>query len=402
MKSCISSLELISFRNFKNFVINLPKENGHHLILTGKNGSGKTSLLRNIALQLDVDTGIYESKSNIKRRIESYKRDPEGSDDPPGQILRDYRRLLRDSKGISIEFEYSTYSSLDQKKSFFVFFESKRTIQFDKPSGIKNLDLTENKSMHERINAVFIQYLVNSMADRAFAKEAQDLLTVNKIDSWFQRLETALSFILDVPDLKLKFDRKNYDFTIILADREIDFNQLSDGFSAILGIISELIMRMEGYNVQSYDLKGIVIIDEIETHLHVDLQRKILPFLIDFFPGLQFIVTTHSPFVLTSVQNATVVDLEKKIITTDLSSYSYNAIIESYFDSDKYSEISKTKLDEFEYLTLKNNLDDAELVKLTNLREYFSNVPKYFSSELVAKLQEIKIKELTTHKKSNL
>lgn len=43
--------------------------------------------------------------------------------------------------------------------------------------------------------------------------------------------------------------------------------------------------------------KVLFLVDEIETHLHVDLQKKVLPFLISFFPKIQFIVTTHSPFV---------------------------------------------------------------------------------------------------------
>ena len=47
-----------------------------------------------------------------------------------------------------------------------------------------------------------------------------------------------------------------------------------------------------------YDLQGIVLIDEIETHLHVELQKKILPFLTNFFPNIQFVITTHSPFIL--------------------------------------------------------------------------------------------------------
>lgn len=54
------------------------------------------------------------------------------------------------------------------------------------------------------------------------------------------------------------------------------------------------------------------MIDELETHLHVSLQKKILPFLTEFFPNLQFIVTTLSPFILNSIEDVVVYDLEKR------------------------------------------------------------------------------------------
>jgi predicted ATP-binding protein involved in virulence len=78
-----------------------------------------------------------------------------------------------------------------------------------------------------------------------------------------------------------------------------------------------------------------------------------MPFLVNFFPKIQFIVTTHSPFVLSSVPNATVCDLETRIITTDLSAYSYDALLESYFMTDKYSGTVKEKVAEYETLVAK-------------------------------------------------
>ncbi len=150
---------------------------------------------------------------------------------------------------------------------------------------------------------------------------------------------------LEQPNLKLIFDRKEINYQIVEnGNPPHTFNQLPDGYSAILDIVTELIMRMEEHKTKSYDVQGIVLIDEIETHLHIDLQKKILPFLTAFFPKIQFIVTTHSPFVLNSIENAVICDLEKRIVTEDLSGYSYEAIVESYFDSDKYSSELKAKV----------------------------------------------------------
>jgi AAA15 family ATPase/GTPase len=218
---------------------------------------------------------------------------------------------------------------------------------------------------------------------------------VTKIDDWFLRLEKRLQSIFDSASLALVFNRKTYNFDIIIDGLEpFSFNNLSDGYSAIISIVTELILRMEAHNVKSYDLEGVVIIDEIETHLHVDLQKKILPFLTDFFPKLQFIVTTHSPFILSSLSNATICDLETKTITTDLSNYSYDALIESYFKADKYSDEIKVKIIEFDRLTSMTKRSPEENDELRQLRNYFAHAPKYLSKELLVRLQQIKLNEL--------
>jgi len=174
-----------------------------------------------------------------------------------------------------------------------------------------------------------------------------------------------------------------------------DFNTLADGYSAILNIVTELILRMEAQKAKAYNLQGVVLIDEIETHLHVDLQKKVLPFLTNFFPKIQFIVTTYSPFVLSSVSNAVICDLETRLVTTDLSAYSYDALIESYFNSDKYSDIIKEKILQYEQLATQTSLNPAQKEQLRHLQRYFAHVPKYLSKELMVKLQEIELKNLT-------
>src|SRR5690606_24807541 len=120
----------------------------------------------------------------------------------------------------------------------------------------------------------------------------------------------------------------------------------------------------------------------------------ILPFLTDFFPKIQFIVSTHSPFVLSSLSNATICDLETRTITSDLSGYSYDALIESYFRADKYSEEIKSKIFEFEHLVSIQDRTNEQNDKLRFLRNYFAHTPKYLSTELLVKLQQIELNEL--------
>lgn len=115
----------------------------------------------------------------------------------------------------------------------------------------------------------------------------------------------------------MTYDYRNYNFLIHQNGRNpFGFNELSDGYSSVIQIVTGLIMRMEQNwllkgTLSEYDVEGIALIDEPETHLHIELQRKILPFLVTFFPRVQFIVSIHSPYVLTSISEATIFDLEK-------------------------------------------------------------------------------------------
>lgn len=92
-------------------------------------------------------------------------------------------------------------------------------------------------------------------------------------------------------------------------------------------------MRAEREKISPEELSGVTIIDEIDVHLHISLQKKILPFLIKSFPKIQFIVSTHSPFVITSTKNDTVVyDISSgDFFEEDLSFYSHDSIIKELF-----------------------------------------------------------------------
>jgi predicted ATP-binding protein involved in virulence len=82
-------------------------------------------------------------------------------------------------------------------------------------------------------------------------------------------------------------------------------NQLSDGEKCLMAMVGDLARRMAIANpVRPNPLEGegIILIDEIDLHLHPKWQRLIVPKLLEVFPNCQFIITTHSPHVITHVQ----------------------------------------------------------------------------------------------------
>ena len=92
-------------------------------------------------------------------------------------------------------------------------------------------------------------------------------------------------------------------------------DQLSDGEKCLISMIGDLARRIAIANPareNPLEGEGIVLIDEIDLHLHPLWQRMIVPNLLEVFPNLQFIISTHSPSVLTNVkpQNLYILSLQ--------------------------------------------------------------------------------------------
>ncbi|MDA1013917.1 MAG: AAA family ATPase [Planctomycetota bacterium] len=391
MASFLQSLFVRECRNISKLWIPLGEDRRKHLIITGKNGSGKTSLLNEMHRFL---SGLFDGEISA---IEQHRRELTVRTQLESSIA-DLNEWIHDKFG-GCDLRFSSEAQLQQgiqQGSFLLaFFNARRESRVDVPTGINKVDLQTHVAPSDRENMKFIQYIVNLKADRSFARDDGKMHEAVAIDEWFDRFEARLRTMFQAPDLKLEFDRRTYNFSIHIGGmRPFGFDTLSDGYSAILSITTELLLRMEAHGRRAYDLEGLVLIDELETHLHVELQKLVLPFLTDFFPNIQFVVTTHSPFVISSVSNAVVCDLEKGFVTEDLSGYSYDTLIESYFGSDKYSDELKKKLAEYELLVSSTELTDEETQRLEELDGYFDAIPKYFANELAVRLQQIKLRRL--------
>lgn len=87
-------------------------------------------------------------------------------------------------------------------------------------------------------------------------------------------------------------------------DQEIQIDQLSDGEKCLIALIGDLARRLAIANparANPLEGTGVVIIDEIELHLHPKWQRMVLPQLIKTFPNCQFVISTHSPQVISEI-----------------------------------------------------------------------------------------------------
>lgn len=86
----------------------------------------------------------------------------------------------------------------------------------------------------------------------------------------------------------------------------VPFRALSDGYRAYVGWIGDMLFHVcmgAGTGVKLSEMRGVVLIDEIDLHLHPEWQRVVVPTLAEALPRVQFIVTTHSPLVVGSLQS---------------------------------------------------------------------------------------------------
>jgi predicted ATP-binding protein involved in virulence len=129
---------------------------------------------------------------------------------------------------------------------------------------------------------------------RSFEIELNELATVRKaIGLMFPEL---LNPHIEVNPLRFMIEKDN---------EKLNIEQLSDGYKTMLGVIIDLSSRMAMVNPQlsnPLDCEAIVLIDEIDLHLHPSWQKRIIEDLKRTFPNTQFILTTHSPHIVTSVK----------------------------------------------------------------------------------------------------
>ena len=134
------------------------------------------------------------------------------------------------------------------------------------------------------------------------------LLTREEIGQYPDPQLDAVRGALDqlLPDFKnLTVRRSPLRMEIEKNGEILTVNQLSDGEKCIIDMVSDLARRMAIANptlANPLEGNGIILIDEIDLHLHPTWQRMIVPRLVEVFPNCQFILSTHSPHVLTHVK----------------------------------------------------------------------------------------------------
>lgn len=403
MNRYISEIQINNLYHLKDLSIKIADENSPHLILTGKNGSGKTVLLNAIdkflnTIKNDKNLSFLKYDSNIKLYTNLLSQQSEGSPD-----YYQYKNLVESAQSkydalynnVNIKFANGYGFINDYKNDNFIiaFYQAARKTEIIEPKNPTKPTLSAKGNANENLTSQLLNFLSDLKIQEALARNENQIADADRIKAWFENFERILSMFFEDKDLELKFNYKDYSFKINTQGKSFKFTELSDGFIAILDIVADLILRMQtsGNLSTEFNKPGIVLIDEIETHLHLQLQKIILPMLTALFPNIQFIVTSHSPFVLSSLSNATAYDLEHHEPITNLTEYSYQALTEGYFGVSTDSDYARQRYNELEALLKKDRLSEGELITMKQIYEDYKKIPEAISPELVGAYRQLEI-----------
>ena len=216
-------------------------------------------------------------------------------------------------------------------------------------------------------------------------------------DKQLEAVRQAISSL--IPDFSnLRVRRSPLRMTLQKQGEELIVNQLSDGEKCLLAMVGDLARRLAIANPGLPDPlqgSGIILIDEIELHLHPKWQRGIIPDLTRTFPNCQFIVTTHSPQVISDVKPEGIYLLEKTdqgvIAKQPESSFGRdsNRILEDLMDVPERPQEIKDSL-----LELFRMIDAGNLESARNLRQQLANEigidePEFVKADVLIRRKEI-------------
>jgi predicted ATP-binding protein involved in virulence len=385
-----------TYQDFK--ILDKESKNFKHIILTGKNGSGKTTILNRIYFLLNK----FVKGEIIQKRVEDYKSVIKKQ--PKDTAVSVWENEIK--KYSDVELTFFNSESFDHPKDFFYkekgnyitsFFKAHRKVQLSEVTTVtketafeKKLNSTGNP---DNFIAQFKQYLVNKKVYEAFEYMNNKKEAINQNKIFFDSFLNILRAIFNDKKLELEFVQENFEFYIIYGDgRRVTFNQLSEGFSAFLSVLMDLLMRTDLIRKENnnfkFEPKGIVLIDEPETHLHIEMQYEILPLISTVFPKIQFIVATHSPAIISSLEESIVFDVSSKSNVEDsVLGSSYSELMIKHFGlENEFGPQADKLIDELDNVYKEKDL--KALIKL--IEKYEAILTPSLRIEIESKIIELK------------
>ncbi len=416
----IQKVNIENIKSIKNFEMEFENPAGWH-VLIGDNGSGKSSIIQAIALALigsDEIAGIQpnwndylkwgENKGTIQLAINTTDADQRLSSGKTSRL--NYKSVIR------LKREDSQIISLDSQSPFKSIF---RNNYIEEEIGWFSAGYGPFRRFtggSEEIGKIFNNPSYSRLASHLSLFREDVALT--EISKWlmkikFQTLEKKVKkshleqikkfinssgFLPHGTELK---DVSSSGVSFIDGNgADVLITQMSDGYRSILSLTFELIRQLSkvygderifknvGKGEIVIDLPGVVLIDEVDAHLHPTWQTRIGQWFTKYFPNIQFIVTTHSPLVCRACDKGSIWRLAApgsdyksgEVTGTDKNRLIYGNILDAYGTEVFGSEVtinkdSAEKMEELVRLSKKkitSQMSGKEDAKLQELRNTFS------------------------------
>lgn len=431
----LKTIRFKNFRKYKEFDLDLDPS---LTVLIGNNATGKTSILDGISKLLneycrhfDNSQKIVDNRSTIKEsdiRDEFYQNSVEKQFPLSLFCHSDIQNTYTDwSIVVDGDTDTAKINNNSYKSSLFKIIQDIRNtvkngtyIQLPLIAyyGTGRLNPASESVAYEKIGSRLDGYLnslepnINRQSFMSLFKTLSHDYVVSMEDNKafpteLQAIKNAIKIC--IPECEDFSFSARYDTILIkYSNGKIErFSSLSDGYRNIIFMVADIAYRavkLNGYLGLDAVTKsqGVVLIDEIDQHLHPRWQTRVLDDLKKAFPNIQFIVTTHSPFIIQSINNGILYDLDTDKVTSR-DEYLNKSIEDITEDiqflhlpqkSKRFKDMRKAAK---EYFTLlKNNPDNMELTDLKNRLDElllpFNDNPAY-SAFLMLKREEADLRD---------
>ncbi len=389
----VKQLKMQSFRGISD--LKLDFDEIEPTVFIGINGVGKSSILDCLAILLSRFSSAiqYSTSSGRVFTEEDIKND---KNETHNEIVSDFESqkftwsLTKVKKGRTKDIstnlseinkmveniKHQLSSSEEHNVPVIIYYSTNRAVldiplKIRKQHSFKQIDTYENALTAIGTGSDFRLFFEWFRKQEDLENELRLENNPNHRDKQLEAVRQAISSL--IPDFtKLRVRRSPLKMTLQKNGEELIVNQLSDGEKCLLAMVGDLARRLAIANPgleNPLDGYGVVLIDEIELHLHPKWQREIIPALTRTFPNCQFIVTTHSPQVISQVKPQGIYILEKTehgiIANRPQSSYGRdsNQILEDLMNvPERPQEINDELLKLFRLIDA-GNLEDAQKLR---------------------------------------
>ena len=218
---------------------------------------------------------------------------------------------------------------------------------------------------------------------------------VKEYEAFKQIVSTFMAKMTDVtPFPTIRYSRKQEEMVYQEDGKALPINYMSAGYQSLLWMIMDMAFRLAQTNPTAEDIKdisGIVLIDEIDMHLHPVWQWRIVDALHEVFPKVQFILATHSPIIVSSAKDAHLISLQGDDVRYLPSAYAYSVddILEARQSSQRIPDELGTLVSIFDRLVNSGKLDDAKNTLNIMIGQFGSNNPSVIECQSTLELETL-------------